>query len=105
MAPLRSLLWYALDNREKFGTRHPDVRRADAGRHAVPRRAGVAGRRRRDQHAADRRPRSRRAPGSTTSGCCPSLFEKVELDPERTYAAVVGPPVVYKFVLAELLDS
>ena len=36
-------------------------------------------------------------------GLLPSLFKKVKIDPERTYAAVVGPPVVYRFVLAELL--
>ena len=27
-------------------------------------------------------------------GLLPALFKKVELDPARTYAAVVGPPVV-----------
>ena len=47
-----------------------------------------------------------RDPGGTWKqhvGLLPTLFGKVELDPARTYAAVVGPPVVYKFVLAELL--
>jgi len=36
-------------------------------------------------------------------GLLPELFKKAHLDPRRTYAAVVGPPVVYKFVLRELL--
>jgi sulfhydrogenase subunit gamma (sulfur reductase) len=37
-------------------------------------------------------------------GLLPKLFDRVELDPTRTYAAVVGPPIVYKFVLRELLE-
>ena len=36
-------------------------------------------------------------------GLLPALFDQVTIDPARTYAAVVGPPVVYKFVLAELV--
>jgi NAD(P)H-flavin reductase len=40
MAPLRSLLWYALDHRERFGRDHADVRRAHAAGDVVSRRAG-----------------------------------------------------------------
>jgi NAD(P)H-flavin reductase len=36
-------------------------------------------------------------------GLLPALFDQVTIDPRRTYAAVVGPPVVYKFVLRELV--
>jgi sulfhydrogenase subunit gamma (sulfur reductase) len=33
----------------------------------------------------------------------PTLFQKATFDLSRTYAAVVGPPIVYRFFLAELL--
>jgi sulfhydrogenase subunit gamma (sulfur reductase) len=36
-------------------------------------------------------------------GLLPALFDSVTIDPSRSYAAVVGPPVVYKFVLGELV--
>jgi sulfhydrogenase subunit gamma (sulfur reductase) len=102
MAPLRSLLWYALDHRERFGTvtlmygaRTPaDMLFRDelvslANVEAINTLLTV-----------DRDPT-----GTWTHhvGLLPELFRKVELDPKRTYAAVVGPPVVYKFVLKELL--
>ncbi len=37
-------------------------------------------------------------------GLLPSLFDYARIDPARTYAAVCGPPVVYKFVLKRLLN-
>jgi NAD(P)H-flavin reductase len=102
MAPLRSLLWYALDRRERFGSvtlmygaRTPaDMLFRDelvslAGMDSV-----------RALLTVDRDP-----DGTWPHhvGLLPSLFEHAELDPARTYAAVVGPPIVYKFVLRELL--
>jgi NAD(P)H-flavin reductase len=102
MAPLRSLLWYALDHRERFGQvtlmygartpadmlyRDELVSLADVEDLAclltVDRDPGGSWK----QHV----------------GLLPTLFTKVNIDPGRTYAAVVGPPVVYRFVLAELL--
>ncbi len=103
MAPLRSLLWYAMDNRTKFkdiilmyGARVPadmlfkyellglldqpditcllTVDRDDTGR--WPAHIGVV----------------------------PKLFDKVDLDPKTTIAAICGPPVMYKFVLQKLLE-
>lgn len=35
-------------------------------------------------------------------GVITTLFRKAEVDPEKTVAAVVGPPVMYKFVVGEL---
>lgn len=35
-------------------------------------------------------------------GVITTLIPKVEFDPNKTYAVVVGPPVMYKFVLQEL---
>jgi len=38
-------------------------------------------------------------------GLITTLIPGVNLNPERTYAVVVGPPVMYKFVIAELLKK
>lgn len=36
-------------------------------------------------------------------GVITTLFKKIEIDPLKTVAAVVGPPIMYKYVLVELL--
>ena len=102
MAPLRSLLWYGLDHRERFGTitlmygaKTPadmlfrDELEALAGTSSINTLLTV-----------DRDPTGT---WEHEIGLLPTLFNKVQLDPRRTYAAVVGPPIVYKFVLRELL--
>ncbi len=102
MAPLRSLLWYALDHREKFnniilmyGARTP----ADMlFREELLSLAEVQ-----DLTALLTVDRDPSGTWKHHVGLLPTLFEKVEIHPDRTYAAVVGPPVVYKFVLTELL--
>ncbi|MFH1387529.1 MAG: FAD/NAD(P)-binding protein [bacterium] len=38
-------------------------------------------------------------------GLITSLIPGVTLEPERTFAVVVGPPIMYKFVIAELLKK
>lgn len=102
MAPLRSLLWYALDYRERFGqvivmvgARSPDDM---LFREELLSLANVEGIR--VLLTVDRDPTGT---WRQHVGLLPSLFEHVTLDPSRTNAAVVGPPVVYRFVLAELL--
>jgi NAD(P)H-flavin reductase len=102
MAPLRSLLWYALDHRERFGrvtlmcgARTPaemlfrdelnSLTEVDALTTLL---------------AVDRDPEGT---WKHHVGLLPELFARADLDPTRTYAAVVGPPVVYRFVLRELL--
>jgi sulfhydrogenase subunit gamma (sulfur reductase) len=102
MAPLRSLLWYAMDYRERFGTitlmygaRSPAEM---LFRDELLSLAHVEG--------LDVRLTVDRDPTGTWPhhvGLLPALFSTVQLDPARTYAAVVGPPVVYTFVLRELL--
>ena len=102
MAPLRSLLWYALDRRERFGNvtlmygaRTP----ADMlFREELVSLAGMDSVRM--LLTVDRDPTGTWA---HHVGLLPELFKHAEIDPARTYAAVVGPPVVYKFVLRELL--
>ena len=102
MAPLRSLLWYALDNRDRFnriilmyGSKTP--------REMLFREELVSLVDRSDLTClltVDRDPT-----GSWKSyiGLLPKLFDYTEIDPVRTYAAVCGPPVVYKFILERLL--
>lgn len=102
MAPLRSLLWYALDHRERFGSvtlmcgaRTPAEM---LFRDELISLTGVDGLT--TLLAVDRDP-----DGSWQHhvGLLPELFARADLDAGRTYAAVVGPPVVYRFVLRELL--
>jgi NAD(P)H-flavin reductase len=102
MAPLRSLLWYALDHRERFGNvtlmcgaRTPAEM---LFREELISLTGVDGLR--TLLAVDRDPEGT---WQHHVGLLPELFAKASLDPRRTYAAVVGPPVVYRFVLRELL--
>jgi len=38
-------------------------------------------------------------------GLITSLIPGINLNPERTYAVVVGPPIMYKFVINELLKK
>lgn len=38
-------------------------------------------------------------------GLITTLIPDVNLEPERTFAVVVGPPIMYKFVIAELLKK
>jgi NAD(P)H-flavin reductase len=102
MAPLRSLLWYALDYRERFGrvtlmcgARSP---REMLFREELSSLTSV--------EALTTLLAADRDPDGTWPfhvGLLPELFARADLDASRTYAAVVGPPVVYRFVLKELL--
>ncbi len=102
MAPLRSLLWYALDNRERFGNitlMYGAKTPADMlFREELLSLAEV-----KDLTTLLTVDRDPAGGWKHHVGLLPTLFEHAHIDPERTYAAVVGPPVVYKFVLAELL--
>jgi sulfhydrogenase subunit gamma (sulfur reductase) len=102
MAPLRSLLWYALDNREQFGriilmygSKNP------AGMLFREELVSLV-----DRTDIDCLLTVDSDPNGTWKnhvGLLPSLFDKVTIDPRTTYAAVCGPPIVYKFVLERLL--
>jgi sulfhydrogenase subunit gamma (sulfur reductase) len=101
IAPLRSLITYVLDNRRDFGKVHilfgckepkemlfsdelehwnerTDIHYACTVDHADPDWAGNV-------------------------GVITTLIPGVDIEPMRTFAAVVGPPVMYKFVIKELL--
>lgn len=38
-------------------------------------------------------------------GVITTLFPKIKFDPQNTYAIVVGPPIMYRFVIAECLKK
>jgi NAD(P)H-flavin reductase len=103
MAPLRSLLWYALDNRDRFqnitlmyGARSP------------------AGMLFRDELVTlverDDMDCLLTVDGDPTGawqnhyGVLTTLFDHAHIDAATTYAAVCGPPVVYRFALEKLLS-
>ena len=102
MAPLRSLLWYALDHREKFKTVTLMYGAKTPGemlfRDELLSLADVQ-----DLNILLTVDRDPTGTWKHHVGLLPTLFQKTTIHPSTTYAAVVGPPIVYKFVLAELL--
>ena len=102
--PLRSLLLYALDNRETigklhllYGARTPDDMLFSKefsefiGRDDIECLLTV-----------DKDPQHE---WPCYTGIVTELFKKIEtMDPENSYACVCGPPVMYKFVLKELVS-
>jgi NAD(P)H-flavin reductase len=103
MAPLRSLLWYALDNRDRFkritlmyGSKTPGDMLFREELVSLVDRSDLT-----CLLTVDRDPTGT---WKNHIGLLPKLFDFTEIDPARTYAAVCGPPVVYKFILERLLD-
>jgi sulfhydrogenase subunit gamma (sulfur reductase) len=103
MAPLRSLLWYALDEREKFGrlilmygARTPDTMLFRDELTSLADRDDLTCLLTVDEDPA--------GDWRHHVGVLPILFDHVSLDPRGTMAAVCGPPVVYRFVLQRLLE-
>jgi len=102
MAPLRSLLWYAIDHRDRFrsitlmyGARTPATMLFRDELVSLVDRPDL-----RCLLCVDADP-----DGTWQNRVCqlPALFEQFEVDPTTTYAAVCGPPVVYRFMLQRLL--
>lgn len=103
MAPLRSLLWYALDNRSRFqditlmyGARNPES--------MLFRDELVTLVNRSDMNCLLTVDADPTGNWKNHYGVLTTLFEHAVIDAETTYAAVCGPPVVYKFALQKLLD-
>ena len=103
MAPLRSLLWYALDNRSKFkdvilmyGARNPDDMLFKYELLNLIDRADVKCLLTVDKDES--------GIWKAHTGVVTKLFEYVELDPAQTYTAICGPEVMFKFVLEKLLQ-
>lgn len=102
-APLRSLLLYALDNRDDFediyllyGARTP----ADV----LFRKEFLDLIQREDIHCLLTVDKDDTGKWPANIGVVTKLFKKIRgMDPKNTYAAICGPPVMYKYVLQELL--
>jgi sulfhydrogenase subunit gamma (sulfur reductase) len=101
VAPLRSLINYVLDNRRDFGKVHillgcktpKDMLFVDE-LDTWNRRMDVYYNCTVDKAAPD---------WAGNVGLITTLIPGVHLEPERTFAVVVGPPVMYRFVIKELL--
>ncbi len=102
-APLRSLLLYALDNRDEFGNIYYlcGARRQSE---MLFRRELLDIREREDLNcllAVEEDPDNT---WTLDKGKVTDLFRQVkDIEPSRTYACVCGPPVMYKYVIQELL--
>jgi len=103
MAPLRSLLWYALDHRDQFNnltlmycSKRPEDMLFREELSALVDRADIN-----CLLTVDADPSGT---WKNHVGLLPTMFDYARIDPARTYAAVCGPPVVYKFILKRLLD-
>ncbi len=102
MAPLRSLLWYALDNRSKFnnvtlmyGAKNPDDMLFKYELLNLIDRADVKCLLTVDTDES--------GIWKAHVGVVTTLFGHAEIDPSNTYAAICGPEIMFKFVLNELL--
>jgi len=102
MAPLRSLLWYALDNRDKFG-RITLMYGAKTPADMLFREELVSLVDRTDMTCLLTVDADPSGTWGNYVGLLPGLFDHASIDPARTYAAVCGPPVVYRFLLKRLL--
>ena len=103
MAPLRSLLWYALDHRDQFnnitlmyGSKRPEEM---LFREELLDLVDGA-----DLNCLLTVDADSSGTWKNHVGLLPTLFDHAKINPLRTYAAVCGPPVVYKFVLRKLLE-
>ena len=102
MAPLRSLLWYALDNRSKFknvilmyGAKNPNDMLFKYELLNLIDRADVKCLLTVDKDESKR--------WKAHVGVVTTLFEHVDVSPNDTYAAICGPEIMFKYVLNELL--
>jgi sulfhydrogenase subunit gamma (sulfur reductase) len=102
MAPLRSLLWYTLDARGRFGA-ITLLYGARTPRDMLFRDELVSLADRPDLTCLLTVDRDPDGGWTHTIGLLPSLLDRIRTAPATTYAAVCGPPVVYRFVLERLL--
>ena len=101
IAPLRSLINYVMDNRREFGKvdillgcRTPADMLFGGDVKEWERRLDVNFLCTVDRGAPD---------WKGNVGLITSLIPGVTMNPEKTFAVVVGPPIMYKFVIAELM--
>jgi len=103
VAPLRSLLLYALDNRDDFGEIYL-LHGAKTPKDMLFRREFLDMMEREDMHCLLSVDKDDTGKWPAKVGLVTTLFKDLKkIDPKDTYAAICGPPVMYKFVLQELL--
>jgi sulfhydrogenase subunit gamma (sulfur reductase) len=102
IAPLRSLLNYVLDNRTDYGQvtflygcKEPRELLFGDEMIALEKRDDVE-----YKSTVDWCPENEVWGGNI--GVITTLIPQINFDPENTYAVVVGPPIVYKFVISDL---
>jgi NAD(P)H-flavin reductase/NAD-dependent dihydropyrimidine dehydrogenase PreA subunit len=102
IAPLRSLFNYVLDNRKDYGRiillygcKEPKEMLFGDELMAVTKRNDIE-----FKPTVDWCPENELWEGNI--GVITTLIPKVNFDPETTYAIVCGPPIMYKFVIADL---
>lgn len=101
--PLRSLILYALDNRDKFGELY-FLYGAKTPKDMLFREEFLALRERDDFKCLLSVDRDEKGIWPCYTGVVTSLFKHIkEIDPKKTMAAVCGPPVMYKYVIDDLL--
>jgi sulfhydrogenase subunit gamma (sulfur reductase) len=102
-APLRSVLLYCLDNRDQFGRvilLHGAKRPAEM----LLREEFMSLKEREDLECYLSVDKDDTGQWSENVGVVTTLFPKIKnINPSTTYSLVCGPPVMYKFVLKELL--
>ncbi|MFH1962511.1 MAG: FAD/NAD(P)-binding protein [bacterium] len=103
MAPLRSLLWYSLDNRDDFkdiilmyGTKTPNEMLFKDELFSLLDRGNIKCLLTVDKDDT--------GTWKTNVGVVTRLFDMISLSPETTYAAICGPPIMYQFVLQKLIE-
>ncbi|MBI4753253.1 FAD/NAD(P)-binding protein [Candidatus Desantisbacteria bacterium] len=103
MAPLRSLLWYSLDNRDDFeniilmyGTKTPKEMLFKDELFSLLDREDIKCLLTVDKDDT--------GTWKANTGFVPKLFDLVNLSPATTYAAICGPPIMYQFVLQKLIE-
>ncbi len=103
-APLRSVLLYCLDNRDQFGRvilLHGAKRPAEM----IFRDEFISMKKREDLECFLSVDEDDTGQWTENTGVVTTLFPKLaKIDPVNTYALVCGPPVMYKFVLKELVN-
>ncbi len=104
MVPLRGLVQYLVDLREKFGrvvllygSRSPDQVLFREELERLERRGDV------EIHLAV--DKTEGLPWDGRSGYVTDLIDEVAIDPDTTFAVACGPPIFYKFVLEKLVGA
>jgi NAD(P)H-flavin reductase len=103
LAPLRSILWYCLDHRDRFsrltlmyGAKNPSE--------LLFREELVSLADRPDIECLVTVDCDPEGDSGYHVGLLPALFDLSKIEPATTFAAVCGPPIVYRFILEKLLD-